>query len=146
MHPRVRAVFPLLFLATTLIGYSALSREASKPAIGVEPVLRSGKTILGQPFSYPMGTQAQVTAVVLTMPPGSETGLHKHDIPLFGYVLEGELTVTYEGHGKRVYKAGDALIEAIGTPHNGRNESESPVRILALFMGAQNIPNTVPIR
>lgn len=34
-------------------------------------------------------------------------------------------------------------MEAIGTSHNGRNMTGAPVRILAVFVGAEDIPNTV---
>ena len=57
-------------------------------------------------------------------------------------MLEGEATVDYDGHGSRVYKAGDALIEAVNVAHNGRNSGSGPMRILAVFMGADGITTT----
>ena len=63
-------------------------------------------------------------------------------VPLFGWMLEGELTVAYEGAGERVYRPGDALMEALGTLHNGRNDGPGDLRILAVFMGAEGVPNT----
>ena len=83
-----------------------------------------------------------VTAVIVTLPPGAETGWHRHPVPLFGYMLEGELTVAYEGAGERVYRPGEALMEAIATPHNGQNRGDSDVRILAVFIGAEDRPNS----
>lgn len=110
-------------------------------------VLQStGKTILGQPFAYPKATPAKVTAVIVSMKPGEETGWHKHDVPLFGYILEGELTVDYGKDGTRTYKTGDSLIEAFKTPHNGRNTGNGDMRVLAVFMGADGVPNTTPIK
>jgi len=35
------------------------------------------------------------------LPPGGRTVLHKHGVPLFAYVLEGEITVDYGDRGKR---------------------------------------------
>jgi quercetin dioxygenase-like cupin family protein len=61
---------------------------------------------------------------------------------MYGYILEGEVTVTYAGNGMHVYRQGDAIIEAIDTPHNGRNTGNGPARILAVFMGANGVPNT----
>ncbi len=84
-----------------------------------------------------------VTAVIVEMQPGEETGWHAHDVPMFGYILEGEVTVNYGTHGTRVYRAGDAVMEAIDLAHDGRNTSEGVTRILAVFMGAEGVPNTV---
>jgi len=44
--------------------------------------------------------------------------------------------------GKRVYRAGDAFMEAIRLSHNGRNTGAGPMRILAVFMGAEGIADT----
>jgi quercetin dioxygenase-like cupin family protein len=60
-------------------------------------------------------------------------------------MLDGELTVDYGDKGKRVYRAGDAVLEAIHVAHNGRNTGSGPMRILAVFMGAEGLPNSVPV-
>ena len=99
--------------------------------------------MLGQPISYPDEGPAKVTAAIVAMQPGEETGWHKHDVPLFGYILEGEVTVDYGAQGTRVYRAGDALMEAIDLPHNGRNTGKGVARMLAVFMGAEGVANTV---
>lgn len=117
-------------------GGSVLTRE------GPQTLLSTSKTVLGQAVAYPTGAPAKVTSVIVTMQPGEETGWHKHDVPMFGYILEGEVTVDYQGHGTRVYRKGDAVMEAIGTAHNGRNSGKVSARILAVFMGADGVPNT----
>lgn len=109
----------------------------------VSALLSTGQTVLGQPLTYPTQAPAKVTSTIVTMQPGEETGWHQHDVPMFGYILEGEVTVDYGAKGSRVYKAGDALIEAIDWEHNGRNSGTGPARILAVFMGAEGVPNTV---
>jgi hypothetical protein len=44
-----------------------------------------------------------------------------------------------------VYRAGDALMEAIAVAHNGRNTGSGPVRILAVFIGAEGLTPTHPV-
>lgn len=100
-------------------------------------LIASGETVMGEKITYPAGAPAKITAVILTLQPGEDTGLHTHGVPVFGYVLDGELTVDYEGQGSRIYKAGDALLEAMAVAHNGRNSSNVPMRILAVFMAAE---------
>jgi len=59
-------------------------------------------------------------------------------------MIDGVLTVDYGTRGTRVYRPGDALIEAVGWPHNGRNEGTVPVRILAIYIGAKGMDNATP--
>src|SRR5690606_20523967 len=105
---------------------------------------KSEQTVLEQPIRYPEG-QAKITSVLLTLEPGQETGMHIHRVPVFGYMVEGELTVDYGEKGVRVYKAGEAVMEAVDWPHNGVNKTNAPVKILAVFMGAEGVSNTEPV-
>jgi quercetin dioxygenase-like cupin family protein len=134
---------PVLLFAVGILVWSARARETGEE---VTPLLSTGMTVLGQPFSYPTQAPAKVTAAIVAMQPGAETGWHEHDVPLFGYMLEGELTVDYGVKGTRVYRKGDALMEAIDFPHNGRNTGSGVARILAVFIGADGVPDTVPVK
>ena len=96
--------------------------------------------MLGQPLVYPAG-KAKVTSAIITIPPGGETGWHSHAVPLYGYILDGELTVDYGSKGLKVYKTGDSLLEAVDWPHDGTNKGNAPVRILAVYIGAEGIDN-----
>jgi quercetin dioxygenase-like cupin family protein len=134
----------LASLAALGAGCAPASSELSRSAARVSaiPLLSTGETILGQPISYPQTSTPHVTVAIVTLEPGASTGWHHHSVPLVAYMLEGKLTVDYEGHGERIYRAGDALVEAIGTPHEGRNSGDGIVRILAAFAGAEGTPNT----
>ena len=59
-------------------------------------------------------------------------------------MLEGELTVDYGAKGLRIYRKGDALVEAMNDPHNGRNMGQEPVKILVVFIGMEGMRGTVP--
>ncbi len=115
---------------------------AKSPYPPLQILLQSGETVLGAPIAYPEGTP-KVTAALVTMIPGQKTGWHRHDVPLFAYVEEGELTVDYGDRGKKVYGPGDALLEAVGVEHEGENTGDGPVRLIAVFMGADGESNTV---
>lgn len=120
--------------------------SAREPDARVLQLLASGKTVTGEVIQYPAGTPAKVTALVLTLQPGEETGWHTHDVPAFGYVLEGELSVEYADNTVLTYKPGDALLEAMSIGHNGRNTGSGPMRILAVFMGADGMTLSDPIK
>ncbi len=71
---------------------------ALKPT--VTPLLQTSQTAIGQPIAYPAGT-AEVTAMIITIPPGGETSWHVHAVPLFGNMLQGALTVAYGARDTR---------------------------------------------
>ena len=131
-----------LLLAGLLAGPVLAEESISYQAL-VTPLLESGSTITGEPIAYPSGTP-KVTAVIVTIPPRGETGWHIHTVPLFAYMLDGALTVDYGSKGSRTYKTGDSLLEVMDWPHNGKNNGDVPVRLLAVYMGAEGISNATP--
>ena len=82
-------------------------------------------------------------SAIVTMLPGEETGIHFHPVPTYGYILDGELTVSYPGGVEKTYRKGEAVMEAVGTLHNGKNLGTEPARILVVFMGAVGEANTL---
>jgi quercetin dioxygenase-like cupin family protein len=111
---------------------------------GVEILMtKLEETVLNQTLAYPVSGSAQVSSAIVTLLSGEETGWHRHDAPLYGYILSGVLQVSYDGGVVKTYKTGDALLEAIGTYHNGQNLGTKPVRILVVNIGANGVENTV---
>ncbi len=137
-----RTIIAAAIVAASL--HPVWGKDAVAPKPTVTPVLQSSTTIIGQPIAYPVG-EAQVTAAIVTLPPGGQTGWHVHAVPLFGYMLQGELTVDYGAKGMHTYKAGEGLMEAMNWPHNGTNEGTVPVRILTVYAGATGIANAEPV-
>ena len=128
---------------------SAPTTAATIPAVttttAASPVIlldAASRTVLGQTVQYP-GGGARVSSSIITLAPGAETGLHRHDAPMVAYILQGTVTVEYDGGVVKAYNAGSALLEAVGTAHNGRNLGAEPVRILVVNMGAEGVENTV---
>lgn len=104
---------------------------------------KAAQTILGQQLVYPSQSQAQVSSVIVRLQPGETTGFHRHDAPLFVYVMSGEVTVHYDGDVVKQYPAGSSFLEAQGTYHDGRNEGTEPVEIFTVSIGAEGVENTV---
>ncbi|MBN8966728.1 MAG: cupin domain-containing protein [Rhizobiales bacterium] len=109
------------------------------------PLLSTGTSIVGETIRYPKGP-AHVTAAIVTLAPGGKTIMHKHGVPLFAYILEGELTVNYGKHGTRTYRAGQTLMEAMNVPHFGINNGAQPVRLLAVYMGSKRAKDVIPVK
>jgi quercetin dioxygenase-like cupin family protein len=130
-------------LAGVLFAASVPAEDAAPPAQYANllaPILASGETILGEEIVYPPG-KAKVTAAIVEIPPGGSTGLHIHRVPLFAYILEGELTVDYGSKGTRTYRPGDGFLEAMDWPHNGTNRGSAAARLIAVYIGVEGIKN-----
>lgn len=105
-------------------------------------LLQTSTTSTGQTLGYPRGAP-EVTTLLVEIAPGGQTGRHKHPVPAVAYILEGTLTVAIDGHGEKVFTAGQSLIEAVNAWHNGMNRGKTPVKILAVFVGERGTPNVV---
>ena len=123
----------------------ALPSAALAQGYPAEKLLTTAETVMGEKIAYPPG-DALVEAAIVTLAPGETTILHRHGVPFFAYILEGEITVDYGPHGRRTYRRGDALMEAMETAHAGQNTGSVPVRLLGVYMGATGAANVIPAR
>ena len=131
-----------LLAAALMIPAVAAARDLPE-GLAVEKVFEGSETILGQPVTFP-AEDPGVLAYRLTVQPGAETGWHIHEAPIFAHVLEGEITVDYGADGERTYKAGEAILEALETPHNGRNSGDVPTVIMVLYLTGDGNAPSVP--
>ena len=138
-HRRARIA---VFVALAAIGFAAPA-AADERGYPASTLLSTGTSITGEPIQYPAGTPAHVTASIINIAPGQKTITHRHGVPLFAYMLQGELTVDYGAHGKRTYRAGEAFMEAMAVEHFGANNGTEPVRILAVYMGAEGFKDVI---
>jgi quercetin dioxygenase-like cupin family protein len=111
----------------------------------VLPLLRTTTNSLGQAIAYPADGTPEVTAILVEMAPGQETGWHKHPVPLLGYLLAGELTVYQITGEKRVVRTGEVSLESVGVVHNGINEGATPLKMIVFVLGLQDQPFTIEV-
>ncbi len=116
-------------------GWSQIGPVGVKSSV----VLQGTKTFTGQDLSYPL-LKPQITAVLLEVAPGGNSGRHLHPVPQLGYVLEGTWTLVTEGQGEKVFGPGEAFLESINTWHTGFNRGTTPVKLLAVFVGEEGKP------
>jgi quercetin dioxygenase-like cupin family protein len=114
--------------------------------VKVTPLLRTSTNAAGQTIEYPQAHPAEVSMLIVTIPPGKQTGWHTHPVPLFGYVLSGEITVTIKEHGKHIFHEGDPLAECVDLLHNGVNEGTIPTKLLIVVAGEKTVPYTISHR
>lgn len=106
-----------------------------KNDIVIEPVLKTDTTTIGQKIVYPQVQNAEVTMSKITIPVGKSTGWHKHDYPVFAYVLKGVLTVEIENNKSVQFGENSTIAEVMNTFHNGINNGKEEVILIAIYLG-----------
>jgi len=132
--------FALLILFTVL----ASKAKAQHPA--QEATKHTPKVLFQREItSLPDVKGQEVKIVEVTLAPGEVANAHRHPQATIGYVLEGEVESTFEGH-KYLYKTGDTFWEEPNGLHNQtRNMSQTKeARLLVYFLGAKGTPFIVP--
>ncbi len=134
----------MLKLLPVLLTFSALTLAPHMTWAQAYPtvdLLSTSTTVVGEPLRYPTSGPAKVTVSIVTILPGADTVLHRHPAPLVAYILEGDMVVDYGDKGKRTFRKGDALVEAMDVAHRGMNTGTTPVKILAIYLGAEGTAN-----
>jgi quercetin dioxygenase-like cupin family protein len=128
-------------LPLCLIALPAVAFETSD-SLKVTPLLKTTTSWDGKPLVYP-GGQAEVSAMIIEIAPGAQTGWHLHAVPSFGTVLEGTLEVELKDGSVKRIAAGQALAEVVNTLHNGRNVDSRPLKLLVVYAGSEGVPLTL---
>lgn len=110
----------------------------------IEPLLKTDTTYIGQKIKYPQFEHNEVTILKITMKPGTDTGWHKHGIPLFAYVMQGTLSVELEDGRKMQFNKDSAIAEGFDDYHIGKNEGSEDVVLIAIYLGGKNVPISTP--
>jgi quercetin dioxygenase-like cupin family protein len=130
----------LLFLVLTLACGTAV-RADDYQQVKVTRLITSTTASNGQKLSYRCTDRPEVTALIVEIPPGGETGWHLHAVPVYAYMLAGGISVE-TGDGKSFeFKEGDAILEVLDTAHNGRNRGTVPARLVVFYTGEEGKPN-----
>lgn len=129
------------FVMAVAIGFMG-SIALAQVGFRATPVFQGTRTVIGQEIQFPL-FRNQITALLIEIAPGGETGRHQHPAPTFVYVLEGTVTIDIEGHPQAVHTAGQGFLEANNVWHNGRNRGTTPLKLLVVFSGEEGKPNLV---
>jgi quercetin dioxygenase-like cupin family protein len=118
---------PCLFLACFLLpaGLSAGAQEK----ITATTLFQSTVTAAGQPIVFPK-SHTEVTALMVDIPAGVDTGWHKHPWPRYAYVVSGAVTVENDAGQSKTYQAGEFFVEQINVFHHGT--TTVPTRLLVI--------------
>jgi len=140
-----RAKRMLLFVAVLLLLLSPCERLQAEEYqnVTVRKVLVTGKTSDGKKVRYLRTDDAEVTVLVFDVPPGGSTGWHSHPVPVYAYMLEGELAVEMEDGKTNLFRKGDAIVEMVDRAHNGYNPGQETAKLVVFYTGAAGVPNVI---
>ncbi len=140
---RIYVIFFSVFFL--LVGFSSGGLCDDYTGAKVTVIKKAVTTASGQNMEYPKAGKPEVTALLVEIPPGKETGWHLHPVPVYAYVLTGTLTAEMENGERRDYGEGEAIFEAVNTPHNGKNLGKVPVKLVVFYTGEEGKPVTVKV-
>jgi quercetin dioxygenase-like cupin family protein len=84
-----------------------------------------------------------VVVTTLESAPGTKLPRHMHPFARYAYVLQGEVTVEYEGGKRQTFRTGAFIVEAIGVWHFGTNTGTLPLRLLVIDQVEAGKSNTI---
>ena len=136
MRQQVSALISMCVLCISVAG-------ATESDVSVSPVMKGNTTISGQRIEYPHSNKPEITAVVIQIQPGKESGRHMHPVPTYVHILQGTLTIEFEDGSRQVFSEGQGFLEGTNSWHNGKNLGDAPVKALVVFAGEEGTSNMV---
>lgn len=131
-------------LTLILLAFISLTAKSQYSGLIIKELLKTDTTSIGQKITYPEFADPAVTMLKITIPPGKSTGWHKHNIPVFAYVVKGTLTVELEDHREMKFKEESTFAEMRDTYHNGKNMEDSDLVLIAIYMGGKGQKLSIP--
>lgn len=121
-----------IFLLLMSMTMSAQSYNAN---LKIEKLLESEINSSGQKIVYPQFKDAKVSMMKITFPPGETTGWHKHEIPVFTYIIKGTLTVETVDHKITEFKENSCFVESYDIYHKGTNLGKTDLVVFVVYLG-----------
>jgi quercetin dioxygenase-like cupin family protein len=131
----MRKALVVAAIFTTSMLYASSITQAQQPTVK--------RTVLLQHDTSAPGYEALLVQVEI--PAGGREGRHTHPGLAMIHVLEGALSLDYEGKPQATYKAGDSFYVEAGKVHEGINKSNAPVKAIATFIIPKGQPVTTQV-
>ena len=92
---------------------------------------------------YPVG-KPELIVKRYVFPSGSKLAWHHHPVMNYGMMQQGELTIVGADGREKTVRAGDAVVEMVGTVHSGENRGDKPVVLDMYYVSQRGTPISVP--
>ncbi|MBO7722041.1 MAG: cupin domain-containing protein [Kiritimatiellae bacterium] len=91
---------------------------------------------------YPVG-RPELVVKRYVFPRGSRLGWHHHPVMNFGIVQQGELTIIGLDGKETTIRAGEPVVEMVGTIHHGENRGDKTVVLDMHYVSQKGTPLAV---
>ena len=91
---------------------------------------------------YPVG-RPELVVKRYVFPRGSRLGWHHHPVMNYGIVQQGELTIIGLDGKKTTIRAGEPVVEMVGTIHHGENRGDKTVVLDMYYVSQKGTPLAV---
>lgn len=139
----MKKIVPILLIATLGIDSGSAQEPQNKKSeqaeVKVEKLAETSCSWDGATLPNYPATTPQITILRYTFPPHQRLSAHRHFIINCGVMLKGELTIVTTDGREHTFKAGDALVEMIGTVHYGENRGDEPAEVVMFYAGTEGL-------
>ena len=116
--------------------------DDAKEVVTVELARTSQSWDGAQLPDYPVG-KPQLVVKRYVFPRGSRLGWHHHPVMNYGIVQQGELTIIGLDGKEKTVRAGEAVVEMVGTVHHGENRGGKTVVLDMFYISQEGTPTAV---
>ena len=92
--------------------------------------------------NYPVG-KPELIVRRYVFPAGSKLGWHHHPVMNYGIVQQGELTIIGLDGKETTVRAGEPVVEMVGTIHHGENRGDKAVVLDMFYISQKGTPIAV---
>ena len=129
-----------------------MNPQACKLAVGAVLVALTGVIVAQVPaLTRTVVARADVSipgreavAARVEVAAGGQSGWHTHPGDEISVVNEGEVVLMVAGQAPRKVVAGEGFVIPAGTPHNAKNESAAPVKLVGVYVVEKGKPLASP--
>ena len=137
----MKKIIPFLFCSLLFLPLVSFAIENANN-IKVTKLIETDASWEKTKIIYPNG-DSKITALLVEMQPQAKMQMHYHEVPSFGYILEGKITVQSESGDIKTFSKGDVVIEMINKKHSGVNPGDSVTKFIVFYMGTEDLKNTI---
>jgi quercetin dioxygenase-like cupin family protein len=142
-NDRRPALRSLLFSFLLVVALSAPAFARDYAQATVEKLTVATTNYAELQLEYPRNGTPEVTALIVHLPSGSSTGWHKHPVPVYAWMIDGELTVRTESGIEKRFMKGEPIIEVMNMLHNETNTGKKTASLVVFYTGLKDVPNVI---
>ena len=136
-------VLSLLVGCASLCSESPFAKYDDAKEVSIIELERTAQSWDGAALpDYPAG-KPELVVRRYVFPRGSRLGWHHHPVMNYGIVQQGELTIIGIDGKEKTVRAGEAVVEMVGTVHHGENRGDKTVVLDMFYISQKGTPLAV---